>query len=163
MPREPQGLCERERKRAGEPVTGEHARLQRAAAQRLAREADRPVGSAAFEVAGVGPQRVEIYERKGWVQIRRGLFEALEIRLGAFFTDRRSASVRACGLGIGRAGAGRSEIPSISDRYPAPHRSVWLGPRLAHAALSASGARAGPDVGGASTGAATTGPSTRSV
>ncbi len=78
MPREPDRLGQRERERAREPLAGEHARLQRAAAHRLAREADRPVGGAAFEVGGVGPQRVEIDERERWVEIGRGAFEALQ-------------------------------------------------------------------------------------
>ena len=77
MPGEPQRLGQRERERAAEPVAGEHALLQGAAAQRLAREPDRLGRGAAFQVGGVGPQRVEIDERERRLQIGRRAFQAL--------------------------------------------------------------------------------------
>ena len=77
---EPQGLGQGEGERAREPGAGEDAFLQGAAADGLAREADRLGGGAADEVVGVGPQRVEVDERERRLQLGGGALETFELR-----------------------------------------------------------------------------------
>ena len=102
MAGEPQGLRQREGERAREPRAGKDTFLQGAAADGLAREADRLGGGTAHEIVGVGPQRVEVDERERRLQLGCGALESL-VRVSIRTSKRPQHSI---GPGVSEASLG---------------------------------------------------------
>ena len=122
---EPQSLGQRERERTLEAASREHPFLQGAAAQRLAREANRLRRGAAFEVLRVRPHRVEVDERERRLEPGR---RALEARVGV--VSHRSHPARSARR-ASRSRGGRTEhsigprIGEASARDRAGARTAW--------------------------------------
>src|SRR5438445_11789624 len=110
---EPQGLRQRERQRALKARAIEHLFLQRTAAQRLAREADRLRCCATFEVLGVRSQRAEVDERERGLQPRG---RALEASVGAV-RHRSSRARRRPPGGWLRGWGERAQAPAGWNRW----------------------------------------------